>query len=79
MSQHRIDIGPPCCLAVCGVHMAILRVLPGVVVDDLSIGLVEVSMKLRRRAKVMSLTFYVSSSYVQASGMFFAFWMSRSW
>jgi hypothetical protein len=72
MSQHRIDIGPSCCPAVRRVQMAILRVLPGTIVD-LLLGLFEVFVKLRRRVKVMSLTFHISSSYVLASGTLLPF------
>jgi hypothetical protein len=71
--QHRIDVGPPCCLAVRRVQMAILRVLPGTIVDLLLLGLVEVFVKLRRRAKVMSLTSHICPSYIQLPGTFLAF------
>ena len=73
MSQYRIDIGPPCCLIVWMVHTEILRVLPGTIVDLLPLGLFKVFVKLRRRAKVMSLTSHICPSYIQLPGTFLAF------
>ena len=48
-------------------------VLPGTLVDLLLLGLFEVFVKLRGRAKVMSLTIHICSSYIQLPGTFLAF------